>query len=239
MAENVFAVTQTRLGQASAIIDVDAEALAQGYVRNAQPGARTQSLLSCGTLIDGVDIRICDAAGSDSQDGEVGEVYVAGKSLFSGYYGQPTLTARRLRSGWFATGDMAFVRDQQLYVTGRVDDMIIVNGRNYYAHEIEILVNAVPGIVPGRSVSIGITDEESDTTGVIVLAEFDETSADATQVVRAVRVEVFERLGLSLRSIVPLRKGSLVKTTSGKISRVKNKEMYLHGLFQDVSVGKR
>ena len=233
MAENVFAVTQTRLGSATPSIRLDPNALALGNIEEttAEPGIE---LLSCGPPIDGVRLRITS---NGPQPGEVGEIHVASPFLFDGYVEQPDLTEERLRDGWYATGDLGFVRAGELYVTGRIDDLIIVNGRNYYAHEIETCVSEIDDVSPGRCVAFGVEDERSDATVVVVLAEVLDENALSGLVGRNVRQRVLERLGIAVYTVVVLGRGRLIKTTSGKVSRLKNRELYLQHAFDAREVG--
>ena len=80
-------------------------------------------------------------------------------------------TARKLRDGWYFTGDLGFLHAGELYVTGRKHDLIIVHGRNYYAHELEFLINQLPGVHPGRNVALGWFRPEVGTEEVVVIAE--------------------------------------------------------------------
>ncbi|MDQ2992887.1 MAG: AMP-binding protein, partial [Candidatus Eremiobacteraeota bacterium] len=155
-----------------------------------------------------------------------GEVCIRGPFLFNGYYRLPEKTAEKLRDGWYYSGDLGFIEAGELYVTGRKDDMLIVAGRNYFAHEIEAVANTVAGALPGRNVAIGVPDARTDAIVVVLLAECaPETSPE--EVGREIRREVLERTGLTLHAVVPLNRGDLIKTTSGKISRTKNRELYL------------
>lgn len=228
MAENVFAVTQTPRGDAAGSLEVDADAFARGAVETGRAGGRTVSVMSCGTPIAGTSVRVCDPARLPLPEGAVGEIAVSGTCLFEGYYLLPDKTAERVSDGWYYTGDMGFVRDGELYVTGRVDDMIIVNGRNYYAHEIEAIVSELSVAIPGRNVAIGVDDPVSDGTAIVILAECN-NGVPAGDVARAMREAVFDRLGIAILDAVAVAPGRLVKTTSGKISRTKNKELYLAG----------
>lgn len=194
MAENVFAVTQTPLGEVVKTHD---------------------SYLSCGAPLDGVRARFS----------EEGEIAIAGRFLFDGYYLQPEKTAERVRDGWYFTGDMGFMHDGELYVAGRIDDMIIVNGRNFYAHEIESIVSELPSVIPGRSVAVGVDDPLSEGSAIVVLAEHVQ-GANTDRIAREIREVVFDKLGVALADVMPVAAGSLVKTTSGKLSRSKNKELY-------------
>jgi acyl-CoA synthetase (AMP-forming)/AMP-acid ligase II len=230
MAENVFGVTQTPIGGVARIARAEAEAFSTGSVKIALPGESSVAVLSCGKPIDGVSVEIKDSEGRSLEDGRIGEIYLTSPFVFEGYYRLPEKTAERLSGGWYRSGDMGFMLNGELYVTGRMDDMLIVNGRNYYAHEIESIVNGVKYVLPGRNVAIGVEDALTDATGVIVLAECS-PDADVAHLGQEIRRRVLETLGLAIHSVFPLSAGQLVKTTSGKISRVKNKELYVQGGF--------
>jgi acyl-CoA synthetase (AMP-forming)/AMP-acid ligase II len=229
LAENVFGATQTILGKEAAVITIDPEAFSNGKISPGTSDKPTLDLLSCGLPLDGVSITVRAADGKLLPPDVVGEIFVASSFLFAGYYLQQDLTDTKLHDGWYQTGDLGFIHDGELFVTGRVDDMLIVNGRNYYAHEIEYLVSEVAGVLAGRSVAIGVDNQQSDATVVIVLAECIEPIDRPDELTRDIRRRVLEHLGLSIHSVVPLRSGQLVKTTSGKISRVKNKQLYTQG----------
>lgn len=226
MAENVFAVTQTPLGRPVRSLRLDPDAFSLGRAESPARDASAVRVLSCGPAVDGVRIKVCDADSQLVPDGRIGEISVSGPFLFDGYYKQPEKTRERLRGGWYATGDMGFISDGELFVTGRIDDMLIVNGRNYYAHEIEAIVNGVPSVLPGRNVAIAVDEPRTDSTVVVILAEC-AAGADGEAVAREVRLAVLEKLGLAIGSLVPVDAGELVKTTSGKLSRTKNKQLYL------------
>ena len=217
MAENVFAVTQTPLSQQPKELELS---------------NTSHALLSCGQAVAGVEVRVRDReTGEPVEHDSVGEICITSPFLFDGYYRQPEKTLERLNDGWYATGDMGFVRNGELYVTGRVDDMLIVNGRNYYAHELEALLAEIDGIIPGRSVAIGVDDEFSGATAVVVLAECSEPTRTRS-IAAAAKRAILERTGLAIHAFVPVDRGELVKTTSGKLSRARNKELYLNGTFE-------
>lgn len=209
MAENVFAVTQTPLGRPVNVHD---------------------RWVSCGTPVDGVEIEIRSPGGMAVAEGDVGEICLRSPFMFDGYYKLPETTRERVRDGWYYTRDMGFLHAGELYVTGRIDDMLIVNGRNYYAHEIEAIVNSVGGAIPGRNVAIGVNDERTDATVVVVLAEC-RAGLDDSALAVEIKRRVLESLGLAIHSVVILSSGEMVKTTSGKISRSKNNELYSAGLL--------
>lgn len=230
MAENVFAVTQTDVSRRPTVLTIDADEYERGYARPAAALERSRKLLSCGLPLDGVVISVCDAAGEPIGEDRIGEIALSSPFLFAGYYLQQDFTDERLHDGVYKTRDLGFLHEGELYVTGRVDDMLIVNGRNYYAHEIEAIAAEVPGVIPGRSVALGLEDWRTDSTAVIVLAECRD-DADRAAIEAYLREEIFAHLGLTIQKAVPLRPGQLVKTTSGKISRIKNRELFLQGSF--------
>lgn len=243
MAENVFAITQTSLGQAPHRITVDRAALAERsniVLRdgNSPAGAR---YVSCGRPIKGVELRITPMPPAVSMPGfartlsdigfgakrkheaAVGEIEVRSPYLFDGYYGNPDATQAALSGAWLKTGDIGFILDGELYVCGRAKEMLIVHGRNFYAHDIEELVNTLAGIKPGRVVAVGIHDPVTGSEEAVVLAETTLVDPAArAELDLAIRKRIFDVLNLSLRRVELAGEGSMVKTTSGKISRDEN-----------------
>lgn len=228
MAEASFAVTQTPLRHAPRFMAVDADALATRSVVRPAAGGQTVVFTSCGPLVDGVELRI-DATGSADEPGiAAGEVMLRGGFLFQGYYNQPALTADVITDGWFRTGDIGFVADGELFICGRSKDILIVHGRNYYAHDIEAVASAVPGVIAGRVVAIGQYTETTGSEELVLIAETRMSPADAALLKRALKQAVVETLGLLPRVVKLVPPSWLVKTTSGKISRKANLERFEH-----------
>ena len=233
MAETVFAVTQTPLGHVPHTLDASMAALAADRFAIPEDEADTRSLASCGRPIDGLSLKIVGSDGAPVPEGEVGEICATGASLYDGYHLLPAATAERLKGGWHHTGDLGFLHDGELYVTGRKDDLIIVRGRNFYAHDLEAVVNAMPGVKPGRCVIFTIDNVRMGTAEAICLIEL-LPEAEAVAVRKAIKAEVEIASGLTLSRVVALPQGSLVKTTSGKISRDMNKKRYGDGVFKGI-----
>lgn len=224
-AENVFGVTQTQLGRTVRALRIDAAAFSESRLEPAVTRRPALELLSCGAPLAGVKVEVQDAAGLRLPNGEIGEITVHSPFLFAGYYMLPEKTLEKLENGWYATGDRGFVLDGELFVAGRTDDLLIISGRNYYAHEIENVVNSVPGIRPGRCVALGVDNEQTDALAVVLLVEC-VPHADLAGIGPLVRREVFQRLGLMVHAVMPMPEGALIKTTSGKISRSRNLQLY-------------
>jgi acyl-CoA synthetase (AMP-forming)/AMP-acid ligase II len=215
MAENVFAVTQSPPGRPVA--------RAKTPRATAGPG----ETLSCGRPIPGVQVEIRGPAGDVLAEGVAGEVHVRGTSLFEGYFRQPALTAERLRNGWYGTGDIGFLQDGELHVCGRMEDLIIVAGRNLYAHDIEACIASIGGVRPGRGVAFGVDNETSGTEDLVVLVEAASPLADRERIKRDIRERLASRLLIMPAVVSVLDADTLVKTTSGKISRDENRRRYL------------
>jgi acyl-CoA synthetase (AMP-forming)/AMP-acid ligase II len=194
LAENVFAVTQTPSATA---------------VRRSRhpdyPG-----FLSSGPPLAGTEVRI--------EGGAVGEIVLRGACLFAGYFRQPELTASRLRDGWFHTGDIGFLEDGELFVIGRGDDMLTVNGRKLLAHEIEAGLADIEGVAPGRVLAYADFDDAVGTGQLAIAAEL-AAGAAAPQVAAAIRRCVVGQTGMRPHAVRLLPRGYLVKSTSGKLGR--------------------
>ncbi|UXC89773.1 AMP-binding protein [Sphingobium sp. RSMS] len=208
MAENVFAVTQSRIGKpvSKAAGEIDS------YLSSGPPLSDVQ-----------VEIRI---DGQPQSEGVMGAIWLRSPSMFSGYLNLPELTRERIVDGWYDTKDLGMMQDGELTVVGRTDDLIIISGKNVVAHELEDQLNAVPGIAPGRVLVASNYDEASALTELIVLAEPVEDGVDAGHVEAAIRDLTFTLSGVSPRKVRLLPRGFLIKSTSGKISRSKSLEKF-------------
>lgn len=225
MAETVFAVAQTDLGGTPpARIHVDPASLDRGMTpRPVSPGEGAE-LIETGRVIDGLALSVRDESGGAIGDDRIGEIGLSGDFLFRGYNQDVERTARRLRDGVYFTGDLGFVRCGRLYILGRMDDLIIVNGRNLYAHEVEAVVGAVRGVKPGRAVALGLFDERIGSETLVIMAERARSAGRAdVDIRRDVVSAVHSVFNVTPRSVELMGEGRLVKTSSGKISRTENR----------------
>lgn len=232
MAETVFAVSQTPVDRPVRRLRVDPRLLTEaGLAREPTETSPGIELLSGGTAIEGMEISIVDSHGRALPTGNVGEIELSSSFLFDGYLNRPEATALALRSGRYRTRDLGFLHDDHVFILGRTDDLLIVHGRNYFAHEVEAVVNDVPGIKAGRNVAVAVLNEALGTQEVVVIAErAPEASISVKNILelkRAVKRAAAERVGLDLRDVRIVEAGWLAKTTSGKISRSLNRDKYL------------
>jgi acyl-CoA synthetase (AMP-forming)/AMP-acid ligase II len=230
MAETVFAVTNTMPGQPVRDIALDRSALyATGSVRAPARGDAGVSLLSNGQPIEGVEVCVL-RDGQFVSDGSVGEICVRASFLFSGYFMDSDATKDAMIQNWYRTGDLGFVRDGHLYVTGRLKDIIIVNGRNYYAHDIEEVASGVRGLKPGRAVAFGVYVPSTGSEQIVVVAERETLTHECQELMEALSSALSRAFGIAAGDIRVVDPGWLVKTTSGKISRGCNALKYVRKL---------
>ena len=224
MAETGFATTQSVAG-AVRTAAFAGDTLGPGQIpRSVDPAlAEALELASNGPPIPGIAVGIATKTGiATSGPTPVGEIVVRGDFVFAHYHDAPDLTAASRLDDWYRTGDSGFLQEGELFVCGRLKEVVIVHGRNYYCHDIEALVSDVPGVVPGRVVAIG-TDGWDDTgEQLVLLAECTEETSDRTLLRRAVKSKIFNHLELTPRQVEFVPRGWLIKTTSGKLSRVEN-----------------
>jgi fatty-acyl-CoA synthase len=229
MAETVFAVSQTEAGQAFGEVEVDKHTLAEAQIAvdSSEPGSSVR-LLSAGRVLPGLDVRII-REGQEVGDNLIGEVVISGGFLFDGYFNKPKVTQDRLIGGRYFTRDRGFIRDSELYILGRIDELLIINGRNIQANEVEAIVSRIPGIKPGRAVALGLFNEQTGSEELIVVAERD-PQADKlprADILRTIRNLVFEITNIEVKTCELVEPGWLKKTTSGKIARGENLEKFL------------
>jgi fatty-acyl-CoA synthase len=228
MAEAVFAVTQSPIGRPAARLTVDRDQLqARRKLVARAPGPDSLSLLSTGRLLPGIRLTVLDESRSTLEEGAIGEIALAGEFMFRGYYENAEATEAAIRDGWFLTGDLGAIVDGEVFITGRIKDVIIVNGRNFYAHDIEECVSRVTGVKPGRAAAFPIDNEIAGSEEVAIVAETAWEPVRYREISRMIKHAVGETLGLSAVRPHPVPVGWLVKTTSGKMSRKENREKYV------------
>lgn len=233
MAESTFAVTQSVVDGVSTprSIWIDRELL-QGEARvKLVPAGDPQavSLVSCGRCLGSNAVRVVDERSGDLPPGGLGQIVVRTDYQFDGYFNRPDLTARVLRDGWYWTGDFGFVLDDELYVIGRKNDMIIVGGRNLYPQDVEEIAFSHPRIHDGRAIALGLFNPDLGTEDLIVIAEVScgEDLKEGRQIAAEIRESILAAIGVAPRivHIVPPR--WIIKSTAGKPARSTNREKFL------------
>lgn len=201
------------------------------------PSSRTY--VSNGAERGGQDIRIVDPQSlKNLNDGEVGEIWVAGPQIAWGYWNRSQATAETFKArpaqlseaegGYLRTGDLGFIREGHLYVTGRLKDMMILRGQCHYPNDLEAsLAGAHPNIVSGAAAAFSITGE-GDAERVVIVQEVRRDNVfDAAEISAVIRDVIAREHGIALHDVVLIRKGTLKRTTSGKVRRADMRRAYL------------
>ncbi|WP_437895307.1 amino acid adenylation domain-containing protein [Sorangium sp. So ce124] len=237
------------------VVQVSSTELQQGRARAcaaAEPDA--QEIVSCGRPLPGTRVAIVDpASGAPAPDLQVGEVWVESSAVVGGYWKNPEATSAsfgaRLRGAgdlrFLRTGDLGFLQEGELFITGRLKDVIIVRGRNYYPQDIELAVcSAHEAFAPdgGAAFSVGLEDglslpaEEPEAIVVCQEIKRGQRGLDLEALARAARRAVAQQFGLPVHAVVLLPPRRLPKTTSGKVQRRACKAAFLRGELEPLGV---
>ena len=242
MAENVFGVTQSPLGNEPVIDEIDREAfMTERVAKKPLDGRPSMKVMSSGHPIENVKLRILDENGKDVPARVVGEVALKSDCMLTGYYNREDVTAKAFADGWYLTGDYGYIANGDVFVSGRKKDMIIVGGKNVYPQDLEALTYEVSGVHGGRSVAFGIYDEAQGTEDVVIIAEVDSGDPSEQQkIADAIRQHVTKNSAIALRYVKVVDPKWIVKTSSGKTARSANKEKFmkeLQGSRDEATVG--
>ncbi|ONI76114.1 hypothetical protein ALI144C_36095 [Actinosynnema sp. ALI-1.44] len=244
LAEAVLLVSSSPAGQPPKARTFDRAGLAAGRAIEVASGA---TLVSAGQPLDQL-VRVVDPATHRVlPDGRVGEIWTSGPNVCQGYWGQPDAeSAAVFRAepcdedgqpvepypgcrGWLRTGDLGVLLDGDLFVTGRLKDLIIVDGRNHYPQDVEYTAqNAHPAIRRHAVAAFSVTGEQGEYAMVVAerARQLTAEQVDTTAVAAAVRSAVSSEHGLAVRSVVLIEPGELPRTSSGKVRRAECRARY-------------
>ena len=236
LAESTLAVTFAPVGTPPRVdlvqlTKVSADGIAEPAGHDDTSAIR---VTSCGRAFPEHQVRVLDERGVPCAPRIVGEIVIAGPSVMKGYYNDRAATDAVLSDGELRTGDLGYLVDGELFVCGRIKDLVIANGRNYHPTDIEWIVSQVPGTRRGRVVAFSISaGREEGPERVIVCVETQRTSPDGRdQIAEEVTARVREELGLRVSEVVLLDRGRLPRTSSGKLQRGRARELYVRGELQ-------
>ena len=184
---------------------------------------------SCGVALPGVGLVIRDRSGRAVPDGEEGEICVSGPSVTPGVP-HPAGSA----DGELATGDLGFVRDGQLYVTGRIKDLLVLAGRNVHPQQLEWVAGEVPGVRRGNVVAFSVPSARGERAVVVV----ESAAADPSAVPAAVRGRVQDELGVVVHEVTCVPRGTIPKTSSGTLRRAETRQRWLDGTLRPERSGR-
>jgi fatty-acyl-CoA synthase len=222
-------------GMAEATLALTFMPLREGLKTDAHgAGEALQELVDCGQSFPEHEIAIVDDAGSRLSDRQVGQIVARGPSITGGYFNEPELTAQTYKplpgdpdgEPWLHTGDLGYFVGERLFVCGRIKDIIIVRGRNYYPSDIEWAIGELPGVRRGNVVAFGVGEADGEEQLVICC---EGAADDAVSIRDGAAACVAAKFGLAVREVVVTPLSSLPRTSSGKPQRRKTRQMYLDG----------
>ena len=232
LAEATVAVTLPTPGAEYSRIIVDRHELRVGAPFKMLKADDTDavSFIKVGRAVRDCAIRITDDEDVVLQDGAIGNIQVRGASVTQGLYGDDPAGAELFTADhWLRTGDCGVVVDGELVITGRSKDIIIINGQNYYPHDIEEIVARIDGLDLGKVVVCGVNPSHSQTEELLVFVLYRQDVASFRTLASAVRDLVGAQAALEVDHVIPVTR--IPKTTSGKVQRVKLAAAYLDGEF--------
>src|SRR5262252_3820765 len=237
LAEIVLAATMSPPGRPLHVERLLADDVTIRRVATHANGSRaeTVSVVACGTPLPGHAVRILDEDGRPLPERHIGEIVLTGPSVSPGYYNDVDTTRAAIRNGQLFTGDLGYLSKRELFVCGRVKDLIIVNGRKYHPQDLEWGVADLAGIRRGRVVAFG-TAAKGRPDRIVVVVEPSGTVA-ARELKDSIRRRIVDVCGLLVDDVVLAPGGTVSRTTSGKVKRSATKMLYERGDLASTSAG--
>ncbi|WP_233149052.1 fatty acyl-AMP ligase [Shimwellia pseudoproteus] len=237
LAENALAVSFSDENGGSQVNEVDRDILEyQGKAVAPTKDTRAiSSFVNCGKALPGHRIEIRSETGIPLPEREVGHIYISGPSLMSGYFRDAASQKEVQSTGWMDTGDLGYLLDGYLYVTGRKKDLIIIRGRNIWPQDIEYVAELEPEIHSGDAIAF-ITPQEQEESGRIVLQVQCRVSSEErrAQIVHSLTARIQSEFGVGV-DIELLPPHSIPRTSSGKPARAEAKKRYLTALTETIT----
>ena len=241
LAEATLLVSSTPVGTAPTILSLEASELEKGQIALSEPDSTyIREAVSCGSLVCETDVAIVNPDSlKRCADNEVGEIWVHDPGVAHGYWQRPKATRETFEAQiagggatrYLRTGDLGFLKGGELYITGRIKDLIIIRGTNHYPQDIEWTVQQVDAAMRpdyGACFSI-IEDGEEQLVVVQEVERSHQNSMDAEELITEIRQAISEAHELQVYAVALVKSGNVLKTSSGKIQRQKCKSSFLAG----------
>jgi amino acid adenylation domain-containing protein len=246
LAESTLIVTGAPRWPVPRLFATDPDALRDHRLTPATSEGSRQTLVSCGRPDEPTRIAVVDpVTGVALPDGELGEVWVSGPSVAAGYWRRPaestaTFGARIAGSAadpFLRTGDLGAVRDGELYIVGRLKDMIVIRGRNVYPDDVEwTAAHSHPALRSSCGAAFAIDDGEQERLALVYELTSGPADVDTAEVAATVRAAVVATHGVDIHLFALIRRGGVLKTSSGKVRRAACRAAYLEGRLPVVAV---
>ena len=229
MAECVLATSFAPLGEGLNVDVVDRKLMAE--TGKAQPSdgdaISTSAYVDCGKLLPGFEFSILDDNGVELGNRQCGHIYLKGPSVMRGYFHDQQSTAEVLsEDGWLNTGDIGYRIDDHVVITSRSKDVIIIKGRNIWPYDLEVLAQQVGGVKLGGVAAFSISSGAEEEQAVLVVETKEKDADNRREIVEQISSSIHAHFGINvLIDLTP--RGTLPRTSSGKLSRSQSKQDYL------------
>ncbi len=230
LAEATLAVSIMPPGE-GIVVELVAETELSGGEDRADRPQRFRAIVNCGKPVRDMRVEIRDEAGEPLPERAIGKVWASGPSIMEGYFRDDLATAACMKNGWLDTGDMGYLSEGYVYIVGRAKDMIIINGKNHWPQDIEWAVEQIPGFKPGDIAAFSITMPGGEETPAVLVQCRTTDAGERQRLHDTIRDKVRSITGMNcVIELVPPR--TLPRTSSGKLSRAKARNLYLSGEIQ-------
>ncbi len=233
LAEASLAAAFSKVADQAKAITVKRDQLNVGQAVELTEAAEGITFVNVGRSVQDLSLKVTDEFGKEVAEGQVGHIKIKGANVTQRYYNNPEVTRRTIDpNGWLNTGDLGFIWDEDLYVTGRAKEIFFVNGQNYYPHDLEQVATEVEGIQLGKVVVQGYFDEQEGENKIIAFVlHKSKKLASFVTLSESLKQWVYQQTEIVLSTCVPIRK--VPKTTSGKIQRYRLLADYQEGQFDE------
>ena len=185
-------------------------------------------IADCGSPVTNFEIEIRDTKGNKTKDCQVGHIWWKSPSLTSGYIGSEEINKREFVDDWFNSGDLGYLKNDHLFVTGRHKELVIIRGQNYIPTDFEVIATQIEGVKEGRVVAFGDVDDETGSEELILVCGIDITAGhDQATLAASIKSLVAEKTGIAPYKIQFIPHNMMPRTTGGKLQRLKVKKLYI------------
>lgn len=233
MAEACVAVTFAPLDEEVLSYNISRKTLSlDGEVMD-ETGENSINFVDAGYPVDHCLVRICDFNNNVLGENHVGRIQIKGKNVTKGYYNDEEATSKVItEDGWLITEDLGFMRNSRLIVTGREKDIIFVNGKNYYSHDIERVSEAVEGVELGKVAVCAFYNELLQRDMLVMFVVHKKDLKDFVGLIGILKNHILTQVGIQLDDVIPVKR--LPKTTSGKVKRFELAQRYINKEFHEI-----
>lgn len=235
LAEASLAVSMSALDEELKTVTLDRRKLGLGdAIKFVEPSAEDAiSIVNLGKAVNDCAISIRDEAGNELSEQIIGQICIRGAAVSNGYYNNPQASNEiRILDGWLRTGDLGFMEQSCLFVTGRVKDIFFVNGQNFYPYDIENAAQEMPGIELNKIAVAGFFNHQTQSEEILAFVFFRGHLAEFIPIAAGVTQFISQKIGLVFSHVIPVK--DMPRTTSGKLQRFKLLERYTNGAYDGV-----